>query len=88
MLSVGTMLYMLMHHLAEYDDLGADLWAVLGGKCADGSMDARAFFARQHGSVEIVNQDGDLERVHFWIPDFCLLLSDEKKDELLYSVDR
>ncbi|KAL1529829.1 hypothetical protein AB1Y20_000761 [Prymnesium parvum] len=79
----GREMYMLLQHIEEYEEggLDKDIW----GKLSD---EAIQYYNRQHGRVEIVNQLGLLERVHFWIPDFCLLLSDESKQELLYTVDR
>ena len=38
--------------------------------------------------LEIVNAVGELERVYFRFPEICLLVPDESKQELLWSVDR
>ena len=38
--------------------------------------------------VEIVNASNELERVYFRVPAYCLLLSDESKQRLLWGVDR
>lgn len=40
------------------------------------------------GSIEIKRKDGLLERVYFHIPLICSSLTQERKDELLWSVDR
>ena len=37
---------------------------------------------------ELVNAVGELERVYFRVPDYCLLLTEESKQELLWGVDR
>ncbi|KPA83985.1 putative mitochondrial insulin receptor,Ryanodine receptor [Leptomonas pyrrhocoris] len=46
-----------------------------------------AAVARYLGSIEIKRADG-LERVYFRIPLICLSLTQNRKDELLWSVDR
>lgn len=40
------------------------------------------------GRCEIVNAAGNLERVYFRMPDYCLLLTELSKRELLWDVDR
>lgn len=81
--AAGRELYMLLAHLNDYEEGGLDreVWANVGEA-------ATAYYARQAARVEIINEHGDLERVHFWIPSFCLLLSEETKDDLLNTVDR
>lgn len=50
--------------------------------------DALAFYARLTGSCEIVNANGDLERVFFRFPELCLSLTDARKTQLEWAVDR
>ena len=40
------------------------------------------------GRVEIVNTDGQLERVYFRLPKHSLYLTQQSKDQLLWGVDR
>jgi len=79
----GREMYMLLLHLDEYEQGGLDteLFDELGDE-------AKAYYETQAARVEINNERGELERVHFWVPSYCLLLGEEKKQELLYSVDR
>ena len=39
-------------------------------------------------AIEIVNSAGQMERMYFRYPDFCLQLSRDAKDKLLWGVDR
>ena len=61
-----------------------------GGDGAEGkdSKSSVRGMGRFIGRCEIVNATGKLERVYFRIPDFCLLLTEESKQELLWGVDR
>lgn len=75
-------------------DLGSSL-AGGGGRGGGGggdqgdkaSPDSRGM-GRYICRCEIVNAAGKLERVYFRMPDYCLLLTDESKQALLWGVDR
>ena len=49
---------------------------------------AVAHFEQYVARVEIKNGLGQLERVYFRFPAFCLLLTEESKQEILWGVDR
>ena len=50
--------------------------------------DARKHFDTLTARVEIVNSSNELERVYFRYPRFCLLLTEESRQNILWSVDR
>ena len=50
--------------------------------------ESKAHFDSHVERVEIVNANGELERVYFRFPAFCLLLTEESKQEILWGVDR
>ena len=54
------------------------------------SLDKEAleYYDKYTAHVEIVNSDGDLERVQFRFPTFCKYLSEDSKQKLLWNVDR
>ena len=54
----------------------------------DTLKEALDFFSRFVGCAEIINEAGELERVFFQFPELCLSLSDERKTELEWKVDR
>eukprot|EP00966_Prymnesium_polylepis_P255399 5900809-Prymnesium_polylepis.1 len=51
-------------------------------------VDISEFFSESVARVEIVNANGELERIFFRFPTFCRMLSEEAKQKLLWGVDR
>ena len=49
---------------------------------------AREYYDGYTAHVEIVNSQGELERVQFRFPTFCTFLSNDSKQKLLWGVDR
>ena len=75
-------LYILSRHLKDFNDAKA------GGAAAEHKLPSLTDESRDHfdghvARVEIVNANGELERVYFRFPSFCLLLTEESKQEIL-----
>lgn len=87
----GFSLCLLLHHLLDFErqHLPCDgPRRVHDVFSEDWFQEAKEFFSEFIASVEIVNQSGDLERVFFRFPQFCLLLTDEQKHALEWKMDR
>ena len=89
----GFSLFMLLRHLIDFQEHGDGA----RGAGAEGDDPAEVFEAfgdaRKHfdtltARVEIVNSSNELERVYFRYPRFCLLLTEESRQNILWSVDR
>ena len=50
--------------------------------------EALEYFEAYTARVEIVNSDGELERVYFHYPEMCELLTQESRHDVLWGVDR
>jgi len=94
----GYAIYILLRHLSDFeeqdapgaDDLDheADQQHVADALRDERLTEALAYYAQLVGSCEIINEAGELERVFFRFPDICLSLTDARKQQLEWSVDR
>lgn len=91
MLDAGFSIYILLIHLLDYQEqVRATEEPVVDEKRVTEMLSpkAEAHYARYTAGVEIVNAVGELERVHFRFPAFCLWLSEERKQKLLWEASR
>ena len=85
--------YMLLRQLLDYrEDVAA---AIVDSERAPKAFSSlhlsphtQRYFEAHLARVEIVNASGELERVYFRFPSYCLLLTEESKQALLWGVDR
>ena len=87
MAALGYQLYILIQQLCDYQEHesshgGAERSALAA------ETPAYASYAAQVARVELINASGELECVYFRFPAFCLLLTEESKQKVLWSVDR
>jgi inositol 1,4,5-triphosphate receptor type 3 len=100
MLDVGSRIYMLVSHLLDSSEhirdelgganVGLDRDSVLYHLRVDEEerhVDL-SYYRRYIARVELINADGQIEYAYFRFPAFCLLLTDDSKDRLLWGVDR
>jgi len=93
-LGTGFALYLLVKDLHDFkqeqvvEDFDEDKAeeADIFSECLD--PDALEYYNKYTAHVEIVNSQGELERVQFRFPTFCAYLSDDSKQKLLWGVDR
>ena len=73
LLDAGFSLYILIRHLLDFHEQTSTSSEGLGLAKLD--EDVEEYYSNQVGVVEIMNQLGELERVHFRFPAFCQLLT-------------
>ena len=95
----GYALYILLRHLEDYEEQESNAALAMGDEPRttfvvrdalddEGMGEALTFYGRLVGSAEIVNASGALERVFFRFPELCLSLTDARKLQLEWAVDR
>ena len=95
MLDVGSRVYMLVSHLLDYHEQNAERMPVHGRAYGLERMRILynpevdlSYYQRFIARVELINASGRIEYAYFRFPAFCLLLTEESKQRLLWSVDR
>ena len=88
LLDAGFALCIIGLHLSDFLHADADVEQERAQLLSGVGDAARAHYQRHIARIEIINATGELERVYFRFPAICLLLTEESKHELLWSVDR
>ena len=104
LVDLGSAMYRLVKHVKDYEEQTTGRSGSAGAVVSQSEhsawhsqsksertmadVEADEFYASITGSVEIINHVEQLERVYFRFPAFCNALGEERKQALLWSVDR
>ena len=92
-LNAGFSLYILLRQLLDFEANEAAAQPGMSRRVKEVFLEewfqpAHEYYKGLVGSVEIFNQAGHLERVFFRFPKICHSLTDERKEQLEWTVDR